>query len=213
MDARSKWISRGPLPLLALAASLVAGGFLASPAWAVDTYRWIDPETGKWEYSPTPPDDPDMAYVLMRDGRIIERYVGSERLERPESEYEEERAAAEAKAKADALLMVQYKQFADIDTAMEVELDNLRYDYNLLDGTYDSLEKSLFEQIEVAANRQRAGLRVANHELEQIESIRGRMSANRQARVELSTREASIRDEYDLKKERYRELLQAQPER
>lgn len=213
MDARSKWISRGPLPLLALVASLVASGFPASSAWAVDTYRWIDPETGKWEYSPTPPDDPDMAYVLMRDGRIIERYRGSERLERPESEFEAERAAAEAKAKADALLMVQYKQFGDIDNAMEVELDNLRYDYNLLDGTYDSLEKSLFEQIEVAANRQRAGLRVANHELEQIESIRGRMSANRTARVELSTREASIRDEYDLKKERYRELLQAQPER
>jgi hypothetical protein len=93
-----------------------------------------------------------------------------------------------------------------------VELDNLRYDYSLLDGTYASLEKSLFEQIGVAADRQRAGLRVASHELDQIESIRGRMSANRTARIELGEREANIRDEYDLKKERYRELLQAKPE-
>ena len=56
---------------------------------------------------------------------------------------------------------------SDIDAAMEVELDNLRYDYSLLDGTYASLEKSLFEQIGVAADRQRAGLRVASHELDQ----------------------------------------------
>jgi hypothetical protein len=189
-----------------------ASGFTATDAWAVDTYRWVDPETGKFDYAPTPPEDPDQPYVLMRDGRIIERYLGSERLERPESEFDAERAAAEAQAKADALLMVQFKQFGDIDAAMELELDNLRYDYTLLDGTYDSLEKSLFEQIGVAADRQRAGLRVANHELEQIESIRGRMSENRTTRVALSEREANIRDEYDLKKERYRELLQARPE-
>ena len=196
--------------MLALVVGLVASVFSASDAWAADTYRWVDPDTGKWEYSPTPPDDPDQPYVLMRDGRVVERYLGSERLERPESEFAEERAAAEAKAKADALLMVQYKEFDDIDAAMEVELDNLRYDYNLLDGTYDSLEKSLFEQIEVAANRQRAGLRVAKHELEQIESLRNRMSANRTDRRQLTEREANIRDEYDVKKERYRELMQAQ---
>ena len=192
--------------------ALFGSGLTATDAWGVDTYRWVDPETGKYDYAPTPPEDPDRPYVLMRDGRIIERYLGSERLERPESEFDAERAAAEAQAKADALLMVQFKQFADIDEAMEVELDNLRYDYSLLDGTYDSLEKSLFDQIEVAADRQRAGLRVANHELEQIESIRGRMSENRMARIELGEREANIRDEYDLKKERYRELLQARPD-
>lgn len=194
-----------------LAACLLATIFLATSAWAVDTYRWVDPETGKYDYSPTPPQDPDQPYVLMRDGRIIERYLGSERLERPDSEFDAERAAAEAQAKADALLMVQFKQFDDIDEAMEVELDNLRYDYNLLDGTYASLEKSLFEQIQVAANRQRAGLTVANHELDKIESLRGRMSANRVAREELSDRESRIRGEYDVKKDRYRELLQAQP--
>ncbi len=212
MDAYRKGLSCGPLPLLTLVVSLFAGGFPATSAWAVDTYRWVDPETGKFDYAPTPPEDPDQPYVLMRDGRIIERYLGSERLERPDSEFAEERAAEAAKAKADALLMVQFKQFGDIDAAMEVELDNLRYDYSLLDGTYASLEKSLFEQIEVAADRQRAGLRVAGHELEQIESIRGRMSENRTARLALGEREANIRDEYDLKKERYRELLQARPE-
>ena len=211
MDVSKKWISRGPLPLLALVASLVASGLPASSAWAVDTYRWVDPETGKWEYAPTPPGDPDQHYVLKREGRIIDRYAGSERLEPPDSEFEAERAAAEAKAKADALLLVQFKQIGEIDIAMEVELDKLRYDYRLLDGTYASLEKSLFEQIQVAANRQRAGLEVATHELEQIESLRGRMHANRLARVELSERESRIRARFDLKKDRYRELLQARP--
>jgi hypothetical protein len=212
MDETSKGISRGLLPLFTLVVGLVASGFPASDAWAVDTFRWVDPETGKWEYSPTPPENPDQPYVLMRDGIVIERYQGSERLEKPESEADPERVAAEAQAKADALLRVQFRQLSDIDTAMKAELDNLRYDHNMLDGTYTSLAKSLFEQIEIAANRQRAGLRVADHELEQIDSLRGRMSANRKARLELNQREARIRNDYGRKKERYRELLQAQPE-
>lgn len=211
MDASRKRISQTPLLRVALLVSLAASGFLAPSAWAVENYRWVD-DNGEYQYSPTPPEDPDQPYVFMRDGRIVERYLGSERLERPDSEFDRQREAQEAKAKADALLMVQFKQFGDIDAAMEVELDNLRYDYSLLDGTHASLEKSLFEQIEVAADRQRAGLSVADHELQQIESLRSRMAANRQARSALSDREARIRDDYDLKKERYRELLEAKPD-
>lgn len=189
--------------LAALAASL-----LTTAALAADSYRWVEPESGETMYSPTPPTDPDIPYVVLRDGVVIRTFEGSERFERPDSEFEAQRRAEEAQRKADGLLMVQFKSFDDIDRAMEAELDNLRYDFNLLDGTYVSLEKSLFEQIGVAADRQRAGLRVTARQTEQIDSIRTRMQDNRRDRAELDTREVRIRQEYDGKRERYRYLLE-----
>ena len=193
--------------LAALAASL-----LTTAALAADSYRWEDPETGQTMYAPTPPTDPDQPYVVLRDGVVIRTFEGSERFDRPDDELEAQRRAEEAQKKADALLLVQFKSFQAIDAAMEAELDNLRYDYNLLDGTHESLEKSLFEQIGVAADRQRAGLRVPTRQAESIESIRSRMKDNREARDELDVREIRIREEYDAKRERYRHLIEQNSE-
>lgn len=184
--------------------------FLPLAALAADSYRWVDPGSGDTIYSPTPPTDPELPYVVLRDGIVIERYQGSEKIEKPQSEYDAARRAAEAQRKADALLTVQFKSCADIAEAMETELDSLRYDYNLLDGTYVSLRKSLMEQIGIAADRQRAGLAVAAHQLDQFESIRGRLAENRKSRSSLAVREERIRDEYDAKRARYQQLLQGQ---
>lgn len=188
----------------------VCAALLPLAALAADSYRWLDPESGETIYSPTPPTDPDQPYAVLRDGVIVARYLGSEKIEKPESEYDEQRRREEAQRKADALLRVQFKSCADIAAAMEAELDNLRYDYNLLDGTYASLRNSLMEQIGIAADRQRAGLAVAGHQLDQFESIRGRLAENRASREGLAVREQSIRAEYDAKRARYQQLLQAQ---
>lgn len=185
------------------AAALAA--VLTVPAWADLTYRWVD-ESGEAFYSPTPPTDPDQAYVVLRNGLEIERWTGSERLVDPNAAKDEQRAAREAQQKADALLLVQYRNLDDIDTAMENELDNLEYDFNLLDGAFRSLRKSLFEQIAIAADRQRAGMDVVRHEREKIEALRERLSENRAARRELANHERHIRDEYAAKKERYQVL-------
>lgn len=193
--------------------TLIAAAFAALlplAAQATDSYRWIDPESGETIYSPIPPTDPDLPYARLRDGMVIEQYSGSELIMRPESEFDAARSAAEAQRKADALLMVQFKSCDAIATAMEAELDNLGYDYNLVDGTYTSLRKSLMEQIGVAADRQRAGLAVAGHERDKFESIRARLAENRESRHELDLREQSIRSEYDAKRARYQYLLQQQ---
>ncbi|MEM1413147.1 MAG: hypothetical protein AAGH19_12395 [Pseudomonadota bacterium] len=199
MDALRKWIL------------LVALGTLsATAAQAADSYRWKDLRSGQTVFSPIPPKDPNQPYVLMRDGIVVAAYEGSERLVRPDSEFDAQLAAEEAQRKADALLQVQYKNLEDIEEAMEVELENLRYDFNLIDGTYDSLEKSLFEQLEIAADRQRAGLKVPARTKEKIRALRVRMEANRENREGLDVREQQIRQEYDGKRDRYRYLLEQQ---
>jgi len=194
-----------PLKRILLAAILVAG--LVPAALAQVTYRWVDAE-GESFYSPVPPKDPDQPYVQLRDGVVEKSFAGLDRPQIPESEFAAERAAEEAQRKADALLLVQFKSIGDIDAAMETELDNLRYDFNLLDGTYRSLRQSLFEQIGLAADRQRAGLAVPDHELEKIEALRARIAGNRNSRVALGEREQSIRSEYDAKKQRFRVLME-----
>lgn len=213
MNARRHWKLPGTWPhstprcLLTVLAAVL----LATSALAADSYRWQDPETGQLIYSPTPPTDPDQPYVQLRDGQVIRSFEGSERFEQPDSERELERRAAEAQRKSDALLLLKYKRIEDIDEAMEAELDNLRYDFNLLDGTYESLEKSLFEQIGLAADRQRAGLPVATHQADQLESIRSRMAENREDRKTLVAREEAIRTEFAGTRERYQSLLDNQP--
>ncbi len=192
-----KWILLATVAVVTLA--------LAPVSHADTAYRWVDAD-GETQYSPVPPKDPDMPYVMLRDGVVVERYNGGERLERPEQERAEQRRAAEAERKADALLLIQYRDAEAIDLAMEAELDNLRYDVNLLDGTFKSLRQSLFQKISLAADRQRAGLNVAETQTEQINGLQKRMDANRVAREELKERESKIRNEYSAKKERYRVL-------
>ena len=178
-------------------------------AWAEVTYSWVAAD-GETIYSPTPPLDPDQPYAMLENGVIVERFERSERLERPETEDLRKLEAERQQRTRDALLMVEFKSLEDIDVAMEEELGTLGYDFNLVDSTYDSLHQSLLDQIGMAADRQRAGLAVQQHDLDRIQSIRDRMTGNREDRQELETREAGIRDEYARKKERYRELLDAQ---
>lgn len=200
MDALTKRI---------LLAALVA--FFIVPAMAIAdiTYRWTD-EGGEVHYRPTPPTDPDQPFVMLRDGQVVERYAGLERPEIPESEFAEERRLEEEQRKRDALLLVQFQSLEDIDEAMEAQLAPIQQDYKLIDGTYVSLQKSLFDQIRVAADRQRAGLPVSQYELDQVMSIRARMNENRHSRSLSQAREDRIREEHDEKRERFVIILKEQ---
>jgi hypothetical protein len=193
MDALTKRI---------LLAALVVIFLVPAVAVADISYRWTD-EAGEVHYRPTPPTDPDQPYVMLRDGQVVERYAGLERPEIPESEFAEERRLEEEQRKRDALLLVQFRSLDDIDEAMEAQLAPIQQDYKLIDGTYASLQKSLFDQIEVAANRQRAGLPVSQYELDQVMGIRERMNENRYTRSLSQAREDRIRKEHEEKRERF----------
>lgn len=197
MEASMKWI----LSVVAATTALA----LAPAAQADVAYRWVDAD-GEFQYSPIPPKDPEQSYVMLRDGVVVERFEASEQAKAEERAREAANRAAESERKADALLMVQFRNEDAIEEAMEAELDTLRYDFKLLDGTYRSLRQSLFEKIGQAADLQRAGLTVTSEEREEIEGLRNRMEANRRAREELRQRERSIRDDYADKKQRYMAL-------
>lgn len=173
------------------------------------SYRWTD-TAGEVHYRPTPPTDPDQPFVMLRDGQVVQRFDGLERPEVPDSEFAEERRIEEEQRKRDALLLVQFQSLADIDKAMEAQLEPIRQDYKLIDGTYASLQKSLFEQIEVAANRQRAGLPVSTYELEQVTGIRERMNDNRRSRGLSQAREDRVREEHEEKRARFEIILKEQ---
>lgn len=197
MDALTKRI---------LFATLAAMVLCTGVAVADVSYRWTDSE-GEVHYRPTPPTDPDQPYALLRDGQVIQRFAGLERPEVPESEFAEQRRLEEEQRKRDALLLVQFRTLEDIDAAMEAQLAPIQQDYKLIDGAYASLQKSLFQQIEVAANRQRAGLPVSQYELEQVTGIRERMNENRDSRSLSMAREDRIRQEHDEKRERFVVIL------
>lgn len=200
MDALTKRIL-----LATLATFLLCPGVVLADV----SYRWTD-EAGEVHYRPTPPTDPDQPFVMLRDGQVVERFNGLERPEVPESEFAEERRLQEEQRKRDALLLVQFKTLADIDEAMEAQLAPIQQDYKLIDGTYASLQNSLFQQIEVAANRQRAGLPVSQYELDQVMGIRQRMDENRRSRSLSEAREVRIREEHDEKRERFVVIQKAQ---
>lgn len=190
---------------MALAACMLG----STAAVAEVTYRWTD-NSGEIHYRPTPPTDPDQPYALLRDGVVAQRFAGLERPEVPDSEFAEERRLEEAQRKADALLLVQFQTLTDVDEAMEAQLAPIRQDYKLIDGSYANLQKSLFEQIHVAANRQRAGLPVSSYELEQVSGIRMRMSDNRESRSMSEAREQRIRQDHEDKKLRLRAIQERQ---
>ncbi len=173
------------------------------------TYSWVA-EDGETTYAPTPPPNGGQPYVMLKDGRVVKRFNRSERHERPETDYIREQNEAQQRQRRDALLLVEFPTLDHVDRALESELDTLGYDFSLVDSSYDSLHRSLLQQIGFAADRQRAGLPVQAHELQQIESIRSRMGSNREDRLDLEQRKADLQEEYEGKKARLRELLAQQ---
>ena len=186
-------------------------------AWAISpmmafgqvTYSWTA-EDGETIYAPTPPSKGGQPYVMLKDGRVVKRFDRSERHQRPETDYIREQNEAQQRQRRDALLLVEFPTLDHVDRALESELDTLGYDFNLVDSSYNSLHRSLLQQIGFAADRQRAGLPVQTHELQRIESIRSRMGNNREDRLELEARKLALQEEYEGKKARLRELLDRQ---
>ena len=198
MKPRMKWIFL----------TLFAGCFLFPVnVFADTTYRWRS-DSLEWIYSPTPPDDADQPFDVLKDGIVIQHFDGAERNHAPKVEVAQARMTPEEKQRQyDALLVLQFKSLDDIDEAMNVELGHLGYEFGLNETTANSLRNSLYAQIESAANRQRAGLEVEQHEMDQLTSIRDRLAGVKIEHQRLIEREATIRQAYSERRSRYAWLL------
>ncbi|WP_191621372.1 DUF4124 domain-containing protein [Marinihelvus fidelis] len=197
---------------LARAGVLLLVASIAVPAVAQNVYRWTDDE-GKVHYTPAlPAEAADKPYdILSPSGVVIERVTQPETTAPPPVEPVDKKpiplyTERERQQISERLLMLRYRNEAQIDEAMQLELDQLKYDFHLLDNEYASMIKSLQQQVHAAANRQRAGLEVDPSQLEQIDVLRGRMSANRVRVGELEQHQDVIREQFARELERFREI-------
>lgn len=192
---------------------LLCLGMATAPAWAENVYRWTD-ENGNVQYGRTlPPQYANQPYEILNDqGIVIERVtdplakqkepVKKPKDDRPPPLFTED----EVRLRSDRLLVLRYHSEADIEDAMQVEIDQLGYDRRLINQTMASAMQSLEGQVRNAADRQRAGMEVDESTETAINQLRQRIRRNEQSLAQLVEREQKIRATFLKEMERYRYL-------
>lgn len=209
---------------------ILAALLAAQPALAQKkVYRWVD-EEGKVHYSETlPPNWQGETHDELRgDGLVTDEGVSrtpdpvvedaapdpldgktplptdKSGMKRPDPLYTD----AEKQQRMDRLLMLRYHSEDELIDAMEIEINQLKYDERLLTATEQSLKTSLRSSIDTAGHRQRAGLQVDEKMLANIANIRAQLEENQSSLRGLQLREQNIRKDFQRDLERYRELAE-----
>lgn len=220
----------------ALAGAFLLGALLPpESAWAQrqpqqqgakKVYRWVD-EEGNVHYSESlPPNWQGESHdELGHDGIVREEDVShappppveqkpdaeqdksalprdKSGLPRPEPLYSD----AEKQQHMDRLLMLRYRSEEELVEAMEVEINQLKYDERLLTATRESLQASLRSNIDTAGHRQRAGIAVDENTFQEIKRLRAQLQENERSLVGLQKREDNIREVFTRDIARWREL-------
>jgi hypothetical protein len=221
MESRTRFVT----------AAAVAALLITAQALAAKVYRWVD-EDGNVHYTESlPPGYKDTGHdVLNEHGLVVDENLkltpepmvekksedqqkaeeanelprDSSGLPRPKPLYTE----AEKQMRMDNFLMLRYENEQEIIDAMNVEIKQLNYDRDLLQGSLDSLEEAYRGQIRVAANQQRAGQAVGDEAAREMAGLKSRMAKNARELAALDQREQKIREEFQAQLERYRALLE-----
>jgi hypothetical protein len=210
-----------PLHPWIVATLLALALLLAGHAQADNLYRWVD-ESGKVHFTTTlPPEAADRPYhIYSASGILLERVSDPRELVREQAEEERLRASGkkvqplyseeEKQLIADRLLLLKYRSEEEIAEALQLEIDHTKYDERILTGTAQSLLNSLAGQVNVAANRQRAGLEIEEAQQNDIAVLRKRLQANQISMQQLNERKQKIQAEFDAELEHYRRLVAAE---
>ena len=193
-------------------------------------YRWVD-ENGEVHFSETvPPDFKDDKNQLQKkagggwqkDAALEpkgppkpkppvsknELPRDSSGLPRPKPRY----TPAQLQAQQDTLLLLRYDSDQEIVDAMNVEIKQLDYDRRVLQTSRKSLTQAYNGNIREAAERQRAGTKVEDQLVRQINDLKRRLAGNQHELDSLKIREDSIRNSFKAELDRYRSLVAAQAE-
>ncbi len=214
--------------LLAVGAEAQKKGGKAPPK----LYRWVD-ENGEVHFSESvPPGFQDQNNQIekqagggwKKDGALTPRPppakpkpapVGknelprdSSGLPRPKPRY----TPAQMRAQQDALLLLRYDSDQEILDAMQVEIRQLDYDRRLLNTARKDMMQAYNGNIREAAERQRAGIKVEDKLVREINGLKQRLAGNQRELDGLKAREESIRKSFGADVERYRSLVAAQAE-
>lgn len=227
MEQRTERTNRITIVFAITIAALLASGALL----AQEVYRWVD-EEGNVQYTHSlPPGYKDTGYdVLNERGIVIDEDQKLTPEAPPEVETEEPAEAeelgelprdssglprpkplyseAERQAKMDSFLILRYKSEEEIIEAMNVEIKQLNYDRLLHEGSRDSMINSYRGQIQVAANKQRAGQVVSEDVARQIDDLQKKLGENAKELEKLDQREQTVRTGFQEELDRYRFLIE-----
>lgn len=206
MALSAELLRRLPPSLVAVALlTLVAA---ANPAVAANNYLWTD-DTGKSWSRETPPDDPDQPYCIIEANGFKTCFDGAERLAAPApdpSVLEEEKR----QQRQEQLKRMRYPTLDAIDQGRDEQLRQLDFERETVLRNQESQQRLLFEQIQDAADRQRAGLAVPPQQLDAMEVTRRNLDDNKATLERIDTRADDIRREFDALEDQFRTLDEGQ---
>jgi len=208
-----------------LAITLLSAGNLM----AQKVYRWVDEEGNVHYTASLPPGYKDSGHDVLNERGIVvdenlrltpeveeekksEEQVKAEEagelprdssgLPRPKPLYTEE----EKKQRMDNFLLLRYDSEQEITDAMNVEIKQLNYDRDLIQGSQASITEAYRGHIRIAADRQRAGQPVDAGVESQVADLRVKMAQNTAELNALKSREEEIKATFQQQLDRYRYL-------
>ena len=221
--------NRTRISIIAAASLLAASLLSAGNLMAQKVYRWVD-EEGNVHYTESlPPGYKDSGHdILNEQGMVVDENLkltpdlkeeekseeqikaeeagelprDSSGLPRPKPLYTEE----EKKQRMDNFLMLRYESEQEITDAMNVEIRQLNYDRDLIEGSQASITEAFRGHIRIAANRQRAGQPVDPNVTAQVADLRLKMARNQAELDALKSREEEIKATFQEQLDRYRFL-------
>ena len=178
-------------------------------------YRWTDKDGLVHMGRTLPPEYSNKPYeILNKNGVVLQRVDDPAALLKPPPEVtdqpEEELAPLftedEARLRSDRLLVLQYHSEEELLAAMELKVDQLKYDALVINQSRASALTTLSAQIRVAADRQRAGMPDDSKLESDIGTLRNRLRRTEFKLDELKVREVAIRASFQINLERYQYL-------
>jgi len=192
---------------------LVSALIVALPASAGKLYKWVD-EKGNVHYSDrVPPEAAKLAREEKnQDGVTVKEVARAKTQEELAAEAaqrvkdEEARKIAEAQAQADRALTLSYTSEDDLVRAREQELGVIEANMATAKLTIASQEKNLSELLAHAADFERNKKPVPQAVTDSIAHVRAQIEAQQKTLMEREASKQSVRDEYEAKLLRWREL-------
>ena len=192
---------------------LVSALIVALPASAGKLYKWVD-EKGNVHYSDrVPPEAAKLAREEKnQDGVTVKEVARAKTQEELAAEAaqrvkdEEARKIAEAQAQADRALTLSYTSEDDLVRAREQELGVIETNMATAKLTIASQEKNLSELLAHAADFERNKKPVPQAVTDSIAHVRAQIEAQQKTLKEREASKQSVRDEYEAKLLRWREL-------
>lgn len=186
---------------------------LSAPA-AAETYRWKD-KLGKLHFGSTvPPEYASQPYdIISKNGLVIGRVEpGSQspeaKAEAAKQEALSQQSIAERQAQSDRLLLIKYPTEAALLKSLQMELDQVGYDNMLISTSYNNTNAAIIDQIRLAADQQRAGIKVSDAQIAELQRLHRDLEIDQKKLDTTSSREDEVRDRFEVTHQRYLELVE-----